>query len=184
MRTVVEAFAGDPVWSWAFPDNTRRPETLERLWRPIVRQGIVSGGAHLAGDGDAVTVWVPPGLPEMSTDDEALVEPLLLACEPARAAEITELMHRFAVNRPMDSHYYLSLFATATAARGTGLGMALLHHTLTLVDEAGMPAYLESTNPRNDPRYESAGFAVVGSFATPNDGPTVTMMWRESRVDS
>jgi GNAT superfamily N-acetyltransferase len=183
-RTVVEAFHADPVWSWAFPDPERRPETIGRLWRLIVRQGIANGGTQLAGDGDAVTVWVPPGLPEMAPDDEATVQPMLLEREPRRAGEIAELLHRFEANRPMSPHYYLSLFGTATAARGAGLGMALLRHTLGVVDAAGLPAYLESSNPRNDARYASVGFAVVGSFAAPNGGPVITTMWRDAKVDS
>jgi hypothetical protein len=42
-----------------------------------------------------------------------------------------------------------------------------------------MPAYLESSNPSNDHRYERLGFVRVGEFAAPAGGPTVACMWRD-----
>jgi hypothetical protein len=44
-----------------------------------------------------------------------------------------------------------------------------------------MPAYLESTNPENDKRYERLGFVRRGEFSTPDGQHTVTTMWREPR---
>jgi hypothetical protein len=43
----------------------------------------------------------------------------------------------------------------------------------------GMPAYLESSNPANDARYERIGFRKIGAFATPDGAHTVATMWRE-----
>lgn len=55
--------------------------------------------------------------------------------------------------------------------------MALLTENLREVDGEGMGAYLESTNPENDRRYERLGFVHLGAFTLP-DGPQVTTMWR------
>jgi len=44
-----------------------------------------------------------------------------------------------------------------------------------------MPAYLESSNPDNDKRYERVGFRRVGEFATPDGSRKVATMWREAR---
>jgi hypothetical protein len=43
-----------------------------------------------------------------------------------------------------------------------------------------MPAYLESTNPRNLPRYEAPGFRAHSTFG-PAGGPVLTTMWRGAR---
>ena len=40
--------------------------------------------------------------------------------------------------------------------------MGLLAATLERVDAEGAPAYLESSNPINTPRYERLGFSVCG----------------------
>jgi len=42
-----------------------------------------------------------------------------------------------------------------------------------------MPAYLESSNPANNPRYERIGFRWTGEFNTPDGKRTVAAMWRE-----
>jgi hypothetical protein len=44
-----------------------------------------------------------------------------------------------------------------------------------------MPAYLESSSPDNDKRYERVGFRRVGEFYTPDASRTVATMWRDAR---
>jgi hypothetical protein len=57
--------------------------------------------------------------------------------------------------------------------------MALLADNLSEIDREGMPAYLESSNPANNDRYEAAGFAWRGEFTTPDGARTVATMWRD-----
>jgi ribosomal protein S18 acetylase RimI-like enzyme len=91
-----------------------------------------------------------------------------------------QLLERFEASHPRDDpHYYLSLLGTAERHRGRGLGMALLGDNLRRIDEDGKPAYLESSNPANNRRYERAGFRLTGEFKTPDDARTVATMWRE-----
>ena len=59
--------------------------------------------------------------------------------------------------------------------------MALLAENLARIDALHAAAYLESSNPRNNPRYESLGFVPVSQFQAPGDGPRVTGMWRDRR---
>lgn len=66
---------------------------------------------------------------------------------------------------------------THDAHRGKGLGMALLGESLARIDEAGHPAYPESSNPANDARYASVGF-VPHARITASTGHTMTTMWR------
>jgi hypothetical protein len=56
--------------------------------------------------------------------------------------------------------------------------MAHLAADLQRWDEAGTPTYLESTNPRNDSRYERQGYAPIGRFEAVLDRSVVTTMWR------
>ena len=46
-------------------------------------------------------------------------------------------------------------------ALSLGLGSALIKHGLRQCDAQGLPAYLESSHPRNVPLYERHGFRVV-----------------------
>jgi ribosomal protein S18 acetylase RimI-like enzyme len=61
---------------------------------------------------------------------------------------------------PAEPHWHLAFIGVDPSAQGRGIGAALLHHVLPLVDAQGSQAYLESTNPRNITLYERFGFAV------------------------
>jgi GNAT superfamily N-acetyltransferase len=178
IRTLWAAFCTDPVWSWAFPDVIK----LEPFWRLSINSAFRYPWVWIAGDYAAATVWIPPDGSELTEREEELLEPLLEDLLGLRAADVMELLSRFEASHPTaEPHYYLSLFGTHPDARGHGHGMALLAQNLARIDEQGMPAYLESTNPGNDKRYESLGFAPVGEFCTPDGSHAVTTMWREAR---
>jgi hypothetical protein len=59
-----------------------------------------------------------------------------------------------------------------------GSGEQLLAQNLARVDAEHLPAYLESSNPKNLTRYERLGFHPIGGFTLAAGGPTVTTMWR------
>ena len=63
--------------------------------------------------------------------------------------------------------------------RGTaaGLGTVLMKHALRRCDEEGVPAYLESSNPRNISFYERHGFKIVGRIQS-GSSPVLTPMLR------
>ena len=59
--------------------------------------------------------------------------------------------------------------------------MALLAENLATIDAERVPAYLESSNPANNARYERQGFNQIGSFSRPDGGAQVSTMWRDPR---
>jgi GNAT superfamily N-acetyltransferase len=175
------AFYDDPTWSWAFPDPGRRIDQHRAWWGLYVRSAIPYGWVWMTEDGGAASQWIPPGRTELSEQDEALVEPFLRDQLGAHADDVLTLVERFDSNHPKEPpHYYLSLLGTHPDHRGHGKGMALLAANLALIDEEGMPAYLESSNRANDHRYESLGFTTVGEFESPHGEPTVACMWRDA----
>ena len=102
------------------------------------------------------------------------------ALTPASFAAYELLWTRFEENHPHDRpHMYLSLLATHPDHGGRGIGQQLLAADLARFDAVGLPAYLESTNPANDHRYERAGFRPIGSFRAVLDDAVITQMWRE-----
>lgn len=54
-------------------------------------------------------------------------------------------------------------------------------HALARCDVEGLPAYLESSNPRNLPFYERHGFEVLGKIQV-GSSPTLVPMLRRPRV--
>jgi hypothetical protein len=97
--------------------------------------GAEGNAIWIAGDVAAASVWIPPGGEELTAEEEGQVE--------------FERSHPRA-----EEHSYLSLLGTAERCRRRGLGMALPAENLRSIDEEGAPAYLESSNPANDDRYE------------------------------
>jgi GNAT superfamily N-acetyltransferase len=118
----------------------------------------------------------------LTEEDEARVEPLVQDLVGSRSGEVMELLERFEAAHPREEpHYFLSLLGTHPAHAGRGLGMALLAENLQRIDSEHMPAYLESSNPVNNHRYERYGFVELGRFYPPSSDIPVTTMWRGAR---
>ncbi len=175
VEVIASAFLNDPTWSWAFPD----PAGRRCYWQLCVDSALRHPWVFRTPGFETVSVWIPPGEAEFSAEAEARLPALLDELVPSRASEVMELLNRFGVAHPRtEPHYYLSLLAVSDEHRGRGLGIALLQENLARIDRERMPAYLESSNPANDDRYQRLGFVPVSSFRAPGDGPVVTGMWR------
>jgi GNAT superfamily N-acetyltransferase len=174
----VGAFREDPLWGWAFPGGVG----LDEWWRYLAGSALRYPWTWIAGDFEAVSVWIPPRGIELTEEEEAGIAPLLERIAGPRALDIMVLMERFDESHPTERpHYYLSLLGTHPDHRGKGIGMGLLAENLALIDTEGAPAYLESSNSANVPRYERHGFRQVGGFERPGGGFTAATMWRDAR---
>lgn len=181
-ETISLAFHADPAWSWAFPDEARRQEQYAVFWSFMIGGALRYPWVLMTDRAEAVAVWVPPGGTEIADEDEERVHPMIEELVGARAGEVMELFARFDAAHPDDvPHYYLSLLGTHPSAAGRGLGMALLAESLARIDLEHMPAYLESSNPANNHRYQRHGFEKIGGFYPPGGEIPVTTMWREAR---
>lgn len=80
-------------------------------------------------------------------------------------------------------HVYLMLAATHPDAQGKGVGSSVMRKMTKYLDENQLPAYTESSNPKNVPFYQRHGFEIVEQpISTLPDGiPTCTSMWREPK---
>jgi len=182
IATLSAAFDADPLWSWAFPDGHKRPAQYKTFFGLFVESAIPNGWVWTTDQAAAVAVWTPPGKSELSEKAEATIKPFLDAELGAHAEAVSQVFESFESACPSDADfYYLSLLGTHPDHRGRGLGMSLLTANLAQIDAEGMPAYLESSNPANDARYERLGFEPHTEFSTPDGEHTVTTMWREAR---
>ena len=91
--------------------------------------------------------------------------------------QVFEQMDRF---HPTDPCWYLPLIGVDPAHQGRGCGSALLRYALARCDRDGMPAYLESSNPRNVPLYLRHGFEIIGNIQV-GSSPTLVPMLRRPR---
>lgn len=84
---------------------------------------------------------------------------------------------------PDEPHWYLPLIGIDPSRQGRGYGTALLKHGLAICDREGALAYLDSTNPRNNPLYERHGFELLGTIQG-GTSPPIYPMLRQHRKKS
>ena len=147
----------------------------------FVRSALDLGWVRVTDGVEAVALWIPPGSPELKpADEERMPTVIAEACEPESARRVLEMFHAFERNHPHEPpHYYLSLLATHPGHSGRRLGVGLVAESLAEIDAADPPAaaFLESSNPRNVPRYERLGFRPTREVELVA-GLTGTQMWR------
>lgn len=171
------AFSTDPAVRYMFPDAAVFLKAFPRLVTAMCGQAIAAGTAWIAEGNAAAALWLAPG---EAADGEAIGALIGETIAPERAAvlaEVGELMDRF---HPKESHWYLSMVGVDPSRQGQGLGAALLTAGLARCDAEGLPAYLESSSPRNVPLYERHGFEVIG-LIKPGDHPGLIPMYRSAR---
>ncbi|MFI6875728.1 GNAT family N-acetyltransferase [Streptomyces sp. NPDC050400] len=93
-----------------------------------------------------------------------------------RAPSLLSQLVAYERARPSYQHWYLVDIAVDDAARGLGIGSALLAHRLASIDAQAAPAYLEATAPANQRLYERFGFRSAGPVRT--NGATAVAMVR------
>ena len=181
VEILVQAFYEDPLWSWVFPDPTRRRDHHRALWTLCVEGALRYPWVWLAEGDEAASVWIPPGGTELSEEQAATLEPMLRDVSGPAAGVALDVFAALDAAHPSDPpHYYLSLLGTDPAFRGRGVGLALLAGNLSRIDELQVPAYLESSNPANVALYARHGFVPRDTIRIP-DGPEITTMWRDAR---
>ncbi|MGI8791582.1 MAG: GNAT family N-acetyltransferase [Acidimicrobiales bacterium] len=170
-------FEADPVMCWVFGDDRRKK--LKVMFEFLAEEGIAFGATHLLGG--ACAKWTPPNPPAWPTERvEGFMAAMGEVAQPDELGRLGAMENLMREHHPKEPHWYLGAVACEPVSQGRGLGSELLDHGLAVVDAGGMPAYLESTNPRNQSLYVRKGFEPVGEMPLP-DGPSLTSMWRPAR---
>jgi GNAT superfamily N-acetyltransferase len=177
--TIVLAFAADPMTRWTWPDAHQYLATMPRLARAFGGRAFAHGGAFGCADYAAVALWLPPGV---HPDEEALNEVVLGTVPASNRASAVALFEQMARYHPSGPHWYLPLIGVDPAHQGQGLGAALMIHALAQADRDRLPAYLESTNPRNISLYRRHGFEALGRIQVGTSPPLVPML-RPARAE-
>jgi len=88
-----------------------------------------------------------------------------------------EQMDKF---HPKEPHWYLPMIGVDPTQQNKGYGAMLMKHALAVCDREGLPAYLESSNPRNITLYLRHGFEIAGTIQA-GSSPAMFPMRREPR---
>ncbi|MBL4583778.1 MAG: GNAT family N-acetyltransferase [Pseudomonadales bacterium] len=173
------AFSHDPVLNWLTPKAS--------IYSGLFRSGAEAlykkhGQVYINSDQTGAALWLPGGISSKSPFHWRTLTTLFSILREGGLAALkrgSELEKIFAKNHPKEPHFYLHAIGAALEHQGKGIGSALLKTGLAACDEQGLPAYLESTNSRNNPLYERYGFNIIGEAALSDGGPTVWFMYRD-----
>src|SRR5262249_5374156 len=173
----VIAFSSDPVMRWMWPEPHEYLRNFPGLVRGFGGRAFEHGGAHVTSDFVGGALWLPPGV---GVDEEALGKLVTeTVAEPARS-EAFSVLEQMGESHPKEPHWHLAFIGVDPMHQGQGVGAALLRHTLALVDEQHLHAYLESSNPANISLYRRHGFEVIREIRV-GGSPPVTPMMRAPR---
>jgi GNAT superfamily N-acetyltransferase len=175
-QTVIDvitlAFSTDPMARWAYPDPATYLAIMPETIRAFAGHGFALGTVHLVDGGAAAAMWLPPGTHPDSDRLAALSEQ---HSPPERLPDMLQVFEQMGGYHPEEPCWYLPLIGVDPVAQGRGHGSALEQ-----CDRDGMPAYLESSNPRNIPLYERHGFEAIGRIQA-GASPTIVPMLRQPR---
>jgi GNAT superfamily N-acetyltransferase len=171
------AFSTDPMARWAWPDPVTYLAAMPEFAHAFGGGGFAYGSVHLAGNGVAAAMWLPPGV---QPDTARMMELLEANVAPDRLDDLSRVLERMDAFHPTGPCWYLPLIGVDPTQQGHGYGSALLRYALERCDRDGLPAYLESSNPRNVPLYERHGFETIGAIQA-GTSPTMTPMLRQPR---
>ena len=168
------AFAADPFTRWVFPEASDFLEYFRGILREFGRPGVEHESVYVAGDFAGAAIWLPPGV---HPDDGALGELIENGIRGQRQKDFLAVFEQMNTSHPEEPHWYLPMIGVDPSRQSGGVGSALMQHALARSDRAGVPAYLESSNPANISLYERQGFEILGEIRVA-DSPVVTPMLR------
>lgn len=169
------AFATDPMARWAFPDPATYLAVMPQLAAAFGGNGFPHGAAHVIEGGMGAAMWLPPGIAPDAERLSALTDAHAPRERTADMMQVFEQMDRY---HPPYPCWYLPLIGVDPACQGRGCGSALLRYALERCDREGLPAYLESSNPRNVTLYLRHGFEIIGNIQAGSSPALVPMLRR------
>jgi ribosomal protein S18 acetylase RimI-like enzyme len=167
---LLEAFMDDPVLCWVFPDSDRRRRYGRHFFELTARR-LLPGGLAWRADGGAA-LWAAPGRWRESFPQSLRLSIATFPGIRRRSPRVARGLLALEARHPQEPHLYLPTIGVRPDRQGRGLGSALLRPGLQYADAAGLPAYLESSSPRNVALYERHGFAVTAEHTLPG-GPAL-----------
>ena len=167
------AFASDPATRWLFPEPENFLRHFPTFARALGGAALPNGTAFVAADYSATALWLAPGV---EPDEQALGTLIEECVAPEKQADMAGVLDQMVRYHPQEPHWYLPFIGVEPIRQSNGLGGALLAAQLAKCDAARLPAYLESTNPRNRPLYQRHGFEALAEIKVGTCPPIVPML--------
>lgn len=177
---LADAFHDDPVMNW----NLGSKKPIRTIFFELARGVYLKRGfGFIAGD-EAATLWLAPGEhthPPL-INEFRIGASVIPAGGFAAARRITRVAALMAAARPTAAHYYLFAVGVRRRSQGRGYGGRIIAEGLKLADAVAALAYLECSNPLNEPLYMRLGFERRSFLDMPAGAPPLSTMERKARA--
>jgi ribosomal protein S18 acetylase RimI-like enzyme len=173
VAAITMGFSTDPVARWFYPEPAQYFAWFPRFIRAFAGAAIGNGTAYCAPGFAGAAMWLAPGV---CSDDDAIIALVWDSIPDEKQSAIFSLFEQMGAGHPDEPHWYLPMIGVDTIQQGNGIGSSLMQYALDRVDEDGVPAYLESSNPRNISLYRRFGFEVVGEIQAGGSPPLIPML--------
>jgi GNAT superfamily N-acetyltransferase len=179
-QVIADAFFSLTVCRWLIPDGTARRAAFPGYFGLYVEHAIADGLVETTPDRAAAALWIPGEGPGEPPDGYT-----------GRLAGITGsyLSNFLAFDEQLDRHHpagtfhhHLAILAVRPDRQGQGIGTALLDARHAVLEDEGIPAYLEASDERTRRLYLDHGYADQGGPIEFADGVRMYPMWREPRT--
>lgn len=176
-QVIAEAFVDLPPSQWLIPDPGARQAIFPGYFRIFVEHALANGIVHTTPDRAAAALWIPVG-EEAPRLPERYPERLRAVTTPW-TPRFTEFDAALDSRHPAGTaHHHLAMLGVWPGAQGRGIGTALLQAHHHVLDQAGIPAYLEASSQRSRRLYRQHGYDDVGPPICLTGGPQLFPMVR------
>lgn len=175
-----DAFRNDPFNQWLFGNFAG----IRNLFNLQARRIYVPRGYCYSLGNEGACMWMLPGGDASFSfwDYVRFALPTVVLCGPGAVKRGVRTGEAMDARHPGFEHAYLFSIGVRPASQGKGLGRKLIQPVLDACDRAGLPAYLENSNPQNTGFYRSCGFEEMGDPILPEpDSPPLVPMVRQPR---
>ncbi len=184
-RTLVRAFADDPLVRWMIPDDEAYAgRDGDAFFRLVGRRWFDTGEVWTTPDCVAASVWGAPDPGPLPDIVSAELGALYMGFDSATQARMAAVSAAVNAHRPAEPYWYLQFLGTHPDWQRQGFGTALMAPVLERADAEGLGQYLETATDDDIAFYRARGFEVLEAFdvddtAEPSRHPvTITTMWR------
>ena len=177
VAALVMAFSTDPFLRWMYPEPADYLRHFPAVIHAFGGEAFRTGFAQQVDSFKGAALWMAPGI---DPGGDELLELFDATIDPSRLSDLRAVLDLMDEHHLTAEHWYLPWFGVDAWEQGRGLGSVLMSACLTVVDSDHLPAYLDSTNPRNIAFYRRHGFEVTGHWDA-GDSPPIISMLRPAR---
>jgi GNAT superfamily N-acetyltransferase len=179
-QVIADAFFGVTVCRWLISDGPTRRAVFPGYFQLYVEHAMADGLVETTPDRAAAALWIPgdrPGAPPDSYTEQ------LAAMTGPHLGNFLAFDEGLDRHHPVGAfHEHLAILAVRPDRQGQGIGTALLNARHTVLEEQGVPAYLEASDERTRRIYLRHGYTDRGGPIEFAPGVRMYPMWREPRA--